>query len=47
MKLRFAHRSLQAQQQPVVELGGIIHSIFIKDEGVSERTDLEQPVPVG
>ncbi|OFW27663.1 MAG: hypothetical protein A3J28_15030 [Acidobacteria bacterium RIFCSPLOWO2_12_FULL_60_22] len=46
MKFRFAHRSLQAQQQPVVEVGGIIHSIFIKDEGVGECADLEQSVPV-
>ena len=47
MQLRLAHRTLETQQQAVVEVGRIIDAVLIKDEGVREGADLQQPVPVG
>ena len=46
MELGFTHRALQPQQQPIVEMGGIIHAVFIENERVRERAQLEQAVPV-
>jgi len=36
----FAHRPLQSQEQTIVEVGGIVNTILVEDQGVSERTDL-------
>lgn len=47
MELRFTHRALQPQEQSVVEVRRIIQPVFIEDERVAERTELEQPMPVG
>jgi hypothetical protein len=47
MQLGFAHRPLEAQQQPVVEVGGIVDAALVQDQRVGERTDLQQTMPVG
>ena len=36
----FAHRPLQSQEQTIVEVGGIVNTILVEDQGVSERADL-------
>jgi hypothetical protein len=47
VQLGFAHGPLEAEQQAVVEVRGIVDAILVEDEGVGERADLQQPVPVG
>jgi hypothetical protein len=42
-----AHRALEAQQQPVVEIARVIQSVFVADQGVVQGADLQQLVPVG
>ncbi len=46
MQLGLAHRALQAEQQPVVEVAGVVEAVLIQDEGVGEGADLQQAVPV-
>ena len=41
MQLGFAHGSLEAEQQSVVEVARVVDPVLIQDEGVSEGTDLE------
>ncbi len=43
----FGHCSLQSQKQPVIKGSGIIQAICIQDEGASQRTDLQQVLPIG
>ena len=43
----FAHGSLQAEQQPVVEVRGVVDAVFVQNEGVRQRADLQEPMPVG
>ena len=40
-------RSIQPKQKPIVEMRGIVDAVLVEDEGVGQRADLEQPVPVG
>ena len=47
MQLGFAHRALEAQKKAVVEVGRIVHAIFVKDERVGQSADFQQPMPVG
>jgi hypothetical protein len=47
VEFRFAHRALEPQEQPVVELRRMVHPVLIQDECVGQRTDLEEAVPVG
>ena len=47
VQLGLAHRSLQPEQQAVVEVRWIVHAILVEDQRVGERADLQQPVPVG
>ncbi len=42
----FRHRPLQPKQQTIVEVGRIIHAVNIGDQGVEQRADLQQLVPV-
>ncbi len=42
-----AHRPLETEQEPVVEVPRIIEPILVQDERVRERADLQQPMPVG
>src|SRR2546426_3851331 len=45
--LRLRHRPFQSEQQPVVELAGVVDAVLVEDQRLGERADLEQPVPVG
>jgi hypothetical protein len=47
VQLRLAHRALQAEQQPVVEVSRIVNAVLVQDQRLSERRQLEQAVPVG
>src|SRR5712692_5245845 len=47
MRGALCFRSIQPEQEPVVEVCRIIDSILIENERASQRTQLEQPVPVG
>jgi len=47
MQLGLAHRALEAQQQPVVEVARVIEAVLVADEGLGHGADLEQPMPVG
>src|SRR5712692_1655321 len=45
-KFSLRHRSLQAQQKTIIECRGIIEPLFIQDQGVGERTNLQEMVPI-
>ena len=47
VQLRFAHRALESQQQAIVEVRRVVEPVLIEDEGIGERAQLEQPMPVG
>jgi hypothetical protein len=47
VKLRFGHRALEPEQEPVVEIGRVIEPVLVADQRAGQRADLEQPVPVG
>jgi len=46
MQFGLAHGALEAQQQSVVEVRGVVHAVLIADQRSRQRADLEQPVPV-
>src|SRR5580693_1335579 len=46
VKLGFAHRSFQTEQQTVVEVRRIVHTIFIEDQRIGQRADLKQSMPI-
>ena len=47
MRLSLAHRSLEAEQQTIVEQCRMIDTVSIADEGVGEAAEIEQAIPVG
>ena len=47
MELRFAHGPLQPEQEPVVEVAGVVDPVLVQDERLGERADLQKPVPIG
>ena len=47
MQLRLAHRPLQAQQQAVVEVRRIVDAVLVEDQGIGQRAELQQAMPVG
>ena len=47
MQLGLAHGALEAEQQPVVEVGRVIEAVLVADQRAGQRADLQQPVPVG
>ena len=47
MKFRFRHGPFQTQQEPVVEVGRVVDSILIENERAGQRTQLDQPMPIG
>ena len=47
VQLCLAHRSLEAEKEPVVGVRRLVHAILVEDQGVRQRADLEQPMPVG
>ena len=46
MQLGFAHRALEPQQQAVIEVGGIVEAILVENERLTQRTDLQQTMPI-
>ena len=46
VQLGFAHRSLQPQQQPVVEMARVVQAVLIKDQGSRQGEHLQQAMPV-
>src|ERR671936_1725578 len=46
MQFRLGHSALQAEEKMIVVLPRIVDAIFIDDQSVGERTDLDEPVPV-
>ncbi len=47
MQLGFTHGAFEAEQQPVVEVGGVIEPVLVADQRSGQRADLKQPMPVG
>jgi len=47
MQFGMAPGALEAQEDAVVEIVGIIDPIMIDDEGIRQGTESEQPVPIG
>ena len=46
MKLGLAHRTFEPQEQTIVDRARVIEPVLVTDERVTERAQLEQPVPV-
>ena len=46
MQFGFAHRTLEAQQQPIVVIGRVINAIHVSDEGAKQGTHFEQVMPI-
>jgi hypothetical protein len=46
MQLRFRHRPLEPEQQPIVEITRVVDAVAIGDERIEQRADLEKLVPV-
>ena len=42
-----AHGALQPEQQPVVEIAGVVDAVLVADQCAGQGADLQQPVPVG
>jgi hypothetical protein len=47
VQLRLAHRALQAEYQPVVEIARVIHPVGVGDQRVSQRAQVQKLIPVG
>jgi hypothetical protein len=47
MQFGLGHGAFEAEQQPVVELAGIVEAVLVADQRRGQRADLQQPVPVG
>ena len=47
MQLRLTHGALEAEQQPIIEMRGIIDPVFIANEGRGERRNFKQPMLIG
>ena len=47
MQLGLAHGPLQPEQEPIVEVAGVIKPVLVADQGGAEGAELEQAAPVG
>jgi hypothetical protein len=47
VQLGLGHRSLQAQEEPVVEVPQVVDAIAIDDQGIGQVAELEQSLEVG
>jgi len=47
VQLGLAHGALEPEEEPVVELAGVVEAVLVADQRVGERADLQQPVPIG
>ena len=41
MELGFTHGALEAEDQAIIELGGMIDPVVIADQGISDATEIE------
>ena len=41
MQLRFTHRALESQQETIIEVSRMVDPIFIQDEAIGQRADLQ------
>lgn len=46
MQFGFTHGALESKQEPIIEIGGIVETVLIENQGVAEPTDLQEPMPV-
>lgn len=46
VQLGLTHRPFEAEQQPVVELAGMVDAVGVGDEGIDHAAQVEQPIPV-
>ena len=47
MQFGFAHRTLEAEQQTIIEESRMIDTIVVANESVGEAAEFEQAIPVG
>ena len=47
MQFGFAHRPLEAQEQAVIKLTGVIQTVLVKNKGSCQPANLQEPMPVG
>ena len=46
MQFRFAHRALESQEQPVIEMAWIVEAVLVQNQSVRQRANLQQTMPV-
>ena len=46
MQLGFTHRALEPEQQAIIEVGRVVESVFVQNERLAQRADLQQAMPV-
>lgn len=46
MQFGLAHRAPESQQQAIVVLVGIVEAVFVDDQGLGQRADLQEPIPI-
>ena len=46
MQLGLGHGALEAQQQAVGVLAGVVDAVLVDDQGLGQGTELEQAIPV-
>ena len=46
VQLGLAHGALESQEEAVVEVRRVVHAVFVEDQRVSDRADLDESVPV-
>ena len=47
MQFGFRHGALQTEEEPVVEVAGVVDAVGIADQGVEESAEFQQAMPVG
>jgi len=47
VQLSLAHLALEAQQQPVVDIGQVVNTVVVDDQGRGQAGQLQQPGEVG
>lgn len=47
VEFRLGHGALEAEDQSIVKIGGVIETVAVGDEGVGHTTEIEETIPVG
>jgi hypothetical protein len=47
MQLGLAHRALQPEHQPIIEIRWVVDTVGVGDQGVGQGTQIQQLIPVG